>query len=116
MVLAQVRERHAVSVALSGIEVKRAQIHPCPSAHLLVHSELRGHTLMPYGVVGIVNALLQRLVTHVNGVAPSLGYGRSPYHGALMILIVGGLRLSRRALFKGVLHVYVHPWVESETR
>ena len=51
--VALVRERHAVELAITGIKVKGAEIDPGASTHLLVDTELCALALVPYGIESI---------------------------------------------------------------
>ena len=70
--VALVRERHAVELTVAFVEVEGSQVHPRASTHLLVDTELRTFTFMPYGVEGIRHTVLQRLVADIDSIVPCL--------------------------------------------
>ena len=69
MMTALVAQYHPVIVAATLVEFEGAQVHPGRTAHLLVHAELRGNTLMPHGIVRIVNASLNSLIADIDGIS-----------------------------------------------
>ena len=107
VVAALVAKRHAVPLVAAFVKVERAEIDPCRTAHLLVDAELRLFALVPYGVVGIVNAALNGLVADIDGILACLGNGGLVGNGAVLRLV--GCRLSHtgRAGLEGVLTVNI---------
>ena len=71
---------------------------------------------MPHGVVGIVDAALYRLITHVDGILASLGDIREPGDGALHMGIVDGTCLTGRTSLERILMFLVAAFVEGEAR
>ena len=84
-----------------GIEVERTEVNPRATAHLLVDVEVGTLPLVVYAVEGIVNALLYRRITDVDGVASCLVYLRC-IDGGTGIGTFRRQDLTRRTLFEGI--------------
>ena len=69
---------------------------------------------MPDGVMGIVDAALDGLIAHVDGIVASLRNGWIPSDGALHAGVADGSRLSGGTCFKGVLTLLVATFVEGK--
>lgn len=68
-----VGEDDAVVGIAAAVEVERAEIDPGAAAHLLVDMEGRGLAFVIDGVFGVIDALGQGLIAHIDGVAAWLG-------------------------------------------
>ena len=107
VVATQVAERYAVACALTLVEIKSAQVNPCFLAHRLVHTELGGDALVPYGIVGIVDALIGGVIAHINGVITALGDGGFPDDFALALDVIGSGRLATSTCGERIFEVFI---------
>ena len=110
--LAQVRENDAVLFIVTRIEIKRAEIDPSGTAHLLIDVKLCGDALMPDRITGIVDAARNRLITDIDGITASFGDSRTIDGGTLLALIADSRDLTGRTCREGILVILVDTSME----
>ena len=115
LVVRLVGQHHSVEGVVSLVKLKGAEVHPRASAHLLVHPELRLLPLVVHRVVGIVDASLQRLVAHVDGIAAFLHEIRLIARRAHVLGRRRGGNHACRSLSKGVLTVGIPALMKRKT-
>ena len=89
-------------------EVEVPQIDPGAAAHRLVDVELRFTSLVIYGIEGVVGAVLDGLISHVDGISPPFGNRGVPAGPYLLVRVGGGVGLAEAPVGKGVLEIGVN--------
>ena len=109
MMTALVGQDHTIEGVTALVEAERAQINPCRAAHLLIDAELCLLSLMPHGVVGVVDAARHSLIAHIDGVVSF--FGNRGLIGNLIVVraTAGCLRHTGCACYEGILTVYIRP-------
>ena len=101
----------AIELAISCIEVECAQINPGATTHLLVHTELGALTTMPYGIEGVVDAVGQRLVAHIDGITTCLAEVGLVGSQTVARLAAGGFHHAGCSCLEWILEVLISPSV-----
>ena len=114
-VMALVGQRHTVPLVAALVEIEGTQVNPRGAAHLLVDTELSLLSLMPYGVVSIVDTAINGLIAHIDSVTASFGNSRLVGNHAVFRLAGGSLSHACRSCLKRILTVGIVPTVHSET-
>ena len=83
---ALVAQGYKAIVILSLVELESSQIDPCAATHALVYKKLSGTSLVKNGVVSVGHGIRQRLIRHIHGISPRLGYVGYPRGQGLGIL------------------------------
>ena len=81
---------------------------------MLVDAELSRDALVPYGIMGVVDAALNGLVTHVDGIVACLRNIGIPTDSALCIGVADGAGLAGCTSLEGILLLLVAAFVEGE--
>ena len=115
MLVAQVGKHHAVLWILTFVEIKRSQVNPCGTAHLLVDEELCRDTFVPDGVTGIVYTAFDGLVTDIDSISACFRNLRLPGGKALLAIVGRGFDLSGCSCKERILLIQIGPWVECKT-
>ena len=107
---------HTVVLVAAFVKIEGTQIDPCAATHLLVDAETCLLPLMTDDILGIVHALLYRLVAHIDCISARLGdVGRIGYD-AYLRLALRGFHLSGCTLDEGIFVVGVDAVMEAEPR
>ena len=114
--LAEIAECDAVLGIGPCIEVECSQIYPSGTTHLLIHMELSGDALVPYGVTGIVDAARYCLVTDIDGITACLRDGWEIGGMTFVMMILYRLNLANRTSLERILTIYIHAFVDGEAR
>ena len=115
MVAAVVGQYDTVAGTRACIEVEGAEIDPGGTTHLLIDAIFGGDALMPDGIVGIVDAAFDSLVTDVDRIASCLRDRWLPGDTTHLTPFASDFSLAGCSCPEGVLVVEIRTAMEGES-